>query len=60
MRVVAGQEIGNVGRSGRATNPHVHFEIRHDGRVVNPLYLLPLPPRVAAEELSVEAEEEDE
>ena len=60
MRVVAGQEVANVGRSGRATNPHVHFEVRHDGRVVNPLYLLPLPPRVAAEELSVEAEEEDE
>jgi murein DD-endopeptidase MepM/ murein hydrolase activator NlpD len=59
-RVVAGQEIAKVGRSGHATNPHVHFEIRHEGRVVNPLYLLPLPPRVASEEFVVEGEEEDE
>ena len=59
-RVVAGQEVANVGRTGQATNPHVHFEIRHEGRVVNPLYLLPLPPRVVSEELIVEAEEEDE
>jgi len=59
-RVVAGQEVGNVGRSGQATNPHLHFEVRHEGRVVNPLYLLPLPPRVATEEFAVEPEEEDE
>jgi murein DD-endopeptidase MepM/ murein hydrolase activator NlpD len=59
-RVVAGQEVANVGRSGQATNPHLHFEIRHEGRVVNPLYLLPLPPRVTTEVLVVEAEEEDE
>jgi lipoprotein NlpD len=60
MRVAAGQEVANVGRSGRATNPHVHFEIRHDTWVVNPLYLLPLPPRIATVELSVDAEDEDE
>jgi murein DD-endopeptidase MepM/ murein hydrolase activator NlpD len=59
-RVAAGQEIASVGRSGHATSHHVHFEIRHEGRVVNPLYLLPLPPRVATEELAVEAEDEDE
>lgn len=59
-RVVAGHEVANVGRSGRATNAHLHFEIRHEGRVVNPLYLLPLPPRVATEEFAVEAEDEDD
>jgi murein DD-endopeptidase MepM/ murein hydrolase activator NlpD len=59
-RVAAGQEVASVGQSGRATSPHVHFEIRHEGRVVNPLYLLPLPPRVASDVFVVEAEEEDE
>jgi Peptidase family M23 len=39
--VAAGQVIGQVGRSGRASNYHLHFEIRHDGVCYNPLYLLP-------------------
>jgi murein DD-endopeptidase MepM/ murein hydrolase activator NlpD len=45
--VTPGQRIASVGRTGRATNYHVHFEIRRDGRVYNPLYMLPLPSRVA-------------
>ena len=45
--VVSGQRIASVGRTGRATNYHVHFEIRRDGRVYNPLYMLPMPGRVA-------------
>ncbi len=46
-RVRAGQLIATIGKSGRATAHHVHFEIRRDGRAYNPLYLLPLPPLVA-------------
>lgn len=45
-RVTTGQVIANVGRTGRATSPHVHFEIRHAGFAYNPLYMLPLPPRI--------------
>ena len=45
--VASGQRIASVGRTGRATNYHVHFEIRRDGRVYNPLYMLPMPGRVA-------------
>jgi murein DD-endopeptidase MepM/ murein hydrolase activator NlpD len=45
--VTPGQRIARVGRTGRATNYHVHFEIRRDGRVYNPLYMLPMPGRVA-------------
>lgn len=60
QRVAAGQEIGHVGRTGHATSAHLHFEIRHEGRFVNPLYLLPLPPRVATEESAGEPEDDDE
>jgi lipoprotein NlpD len=49
-RVAAGETIATVGRTGRATTNHLHFEIRHQGRNYNPLYLLPLPPRIARTE----------
>jgi len=58
MRVSAGDPIATIGRTGRATGHHLHFEIRRDGSVYNPLYLLPLPPRVGQVEESDEAEEE--
>jgi hypothetical protein len=35
-RVAAGQLLGQVGRTGRATTAHVHFEVRIGGRVVDP------------------------
>jgi len=46
-RVEVGDTIALVGRTGRATTDHLHFEIRYAGRAYNPLYLLPLPPRIA-------------
>jgi murein DD-endopeptidase MepM/ murein hydrolase activator NlpD len=46
-RVPAGEPVATIGRTGRATSEHLHFEIRRHGRVYNPLYLLPLPPRLA-------------
>jgi murein DD-endopeptidase MepM/ murein hydrolase activator NlpD len=59
-RVAAGDVIATIGRTGRATAYHLHFEIRRDGAVYNPLYLLPLPPRVGHVDETNAPEEEHE
>jgi murein DD-endopeptidase MepM/ murein hydrolase activator NlpD len=61
QEVRAGQVIAAVGRTGRATGDHVHFEIRLDGRVYNPLYLLPLPSRpVQVDLVATDKSDDDE
>ena len=40
QRVDVGTRIGDVGSSGRSTGPHLHYEIRKNGKAIDPMRFL--------------------
>lgn len=40
-QVRKGQQLGTIGRTGRATGPHLHFEVREGTKPLNPQEFLP-------------------
>ncbi len=37
QKVERGDVIGTLGNTGRSTAPHLHYEIKHDGKAVSPM-----------------------
>ena len=47
--VKQGETIGFVGNTGRSTGPHLHYEVKHKNRIINPM-TLKLPSRMEISE----------
>jgi murein DD-endopeptidase MepM/ murein hydrolase activator NlpD len=42
QKIDIGQQIGNVGSTGRSTGPHLHYEVHKNGQQINPQSFLTL------------------
>ena len=55
QRVTRGQVIGRMGSTGRSTGSHLHYEVRIDGRAVNPVPFMQSNEALAALQRQAEA-----
>lgn len=44
QQVVGGQQVGFVGSTGDSTGPHLHFELRSHGQLIDPMSVIPMAP----------------
>ena len=58
QHITRGQQIGRMGSTGRSTGNHLHYEVRIDGRAVNPIpfmkstdYVLAMQRRAGADSM---------
>lgn len=42
QKIEIGQQIGNIGSTGRSTGPHLHYEVHRNGQKINPQSFLTL------------------
>ena len=42
QHIEIGQQIGNIGSTGRSTGPHLHYEVHRNGQKINPESFLTL------------------
>lgn len=57
QQVRAGQRIGRVGSTGRSTGPHLHYELKLDGKPINPRRFLAAADLLAQARLAPQAKE---